>query len=122
MKGLSDRKVYVEGVELVFDKTEAMTVVDVNLHRYEKQYADVETANFRADLLAVKELARQLRLRNVGGIIMVDFISLKKRENVGKLKEELEKELKKDNVRTSVELVESIGMFAIVRKQRYAAL
>lgn len=119
---LSDRKVNVEGVELVFDKTEAMTVVDVNVHTFGQGYADEESAALQANFIAVKELTRQLRLRNIGGIIMMDFISMKKKENVEKLRDRLLEELKNDNVRTSVELVESIGMFAIVRKQRYASL
>ena len=122
IKKLGERKVVAEGVELVFDKTEAMTVVDVNMHKFDKQYGDLENATFKANEIAVKELARQIRLRNIGGIIMVDFISLALRENIEKLKNILVDELKKDNVRVSVELVESIGMFAIVRKRRYSSV
>ena len=122
IKSLGERKVYVQGVELVFDKTEAMMVVDVNIHKFDISSKDVESANFSANTIAFKEIARQLRLRNVGGIIMVDFISQKQRDNVKKLIDILMKELDKDNVKVKVELVESIGCIAIVRERRYSAL
>lgn len=122
VESLEKRTVEKEGVELVFDKTEAMTVVDVNSHRFNASYASTDATAFQANCIAVKELARQIRLRNIGGIIMVDFISFKNKDYLLKLKEELAKELLKDNVKTSVELVESVGLFAIVRKIRYASL
>ena len=99
-----------------------MTVVDVNIHKFDKQYSNPEITAFKANEIAVKELSRQIRLRNLGGIIMVDFISLASRENTEKQRDILVDELKKDNVRVSVELVESIGMFAIVRKRRYSSI
>lgn len=122
IKNIGERKVEKEGVELVFDKTEAMTVVDVNMHRYTKSFGDAETAALYANIVAVKELTKQIRLRNVGGIIMVDFISMAEREHTEKLLEILKEELKKDNVRVNVELIESIGIFALVRKIRYDSI
>lgn len=122
IKMLGERKINVDGVELVFDKTEAMTVVDVNFHLYDKSFCDVETANFNADAIAVAETARQLRLRNIGGITVVDFISLARAENRKKLNEIFVAELGRDSVAASVELVEGAGLFVVVRKQRYAAL
>lgn len=116
------RKVEVDGVELVFDKTEAMTVVDINSKRYNRQFGSAKKANFEANCVAVKELARQLRLRNIGGIIMVDFISLTEKEDKQKLLELLKEECKKDNVMVKVELIESLSLFAITRKQRYTSL
>ena len=117
---IGQRKIIKEGVELVFDKTEALTAVDVNLHKFGKRYGNTEETNYQANLIAVKELARQIRLRNTGGIIMVDFISLKDKEKTESLKKALSEELKKDHIKTSVELIESIGMFAIVRRKRYS--
>ncbi len=119
---LGERKVEVDGVELVFDKTEAMMVVDINSHRYNRQFVDAEKTNFEANIVAVKEIARQLRLRNIGGIIMVDFISLRDSENKEKLLKILKDELKKDNVMVKAELIESLSLFAITRKQRYNSL
>ncbi|MFA6866801.1 MAG: ribonuclease E/G [Clostridia bacterium] len=119
---LQQRKVYVEGIEIVVDKTEAMTVIDVNSHQFNKQYKDIDNAHFQANLLAVSEIARILRVRNIGGIIMVDFISLAQLELKKKLLVALNNELKKDNVMVKAELIESLSLFAIVRKQRYASL
>ncbi len=116
------RKIEIDGVELVFDKTEAMMVVDVNSKRYNRQFGDANKTNFEANCVAVKELARQLRLRNIGGIIMVDFISLTNKEDKQKLLELIKEECKKDNVMVKVELIESLSLFAITRKQRYTSL
>lgn len=116
---LGQRKITVDGVEIVFDKTEALTAIDVNMHRFSRSYKDAETAVFEANRIAVREIARQIRLRNIGGIIMIDFISMKDKENLAKLKEILDEELAKDSVRTKSEIVESIGMFAVVRKKRF---
>lgn len=122
LKTLGERKIEVDGVELVFDNTEAMMVIDVNSHRYNRQFVDAEKTNFEANMVAVKEIARQIRLRNIGGIIMVDFISLRETENKEKLLSLLREELKKDNVMVKAELIESLSLFAITRKQRYNSL
>lgn len=119
IRELGQRKITIDGVEMVFDKTEALTAVDVNLHRFSRSYKNAEAAVFEANRIAVKEIARQICLRNIGGIIMIDFISMKDKENIAKLKEILDEELAKDSVRTKSELVESIGMFAVVRKKRF---
>lgn len=122
IKNIGERKIETDGVEIVFDKTEALTAVDVNYHRFGGNAAGSEEAIYRANCLAVAEIARQIRLRNVGGIIMVDFISMKNPENVEKLEKLFKEELALDNVKTSVELVKSIGMFAVTRKRRYGSV
>lgn len=116
---IGERKVEVEGVEIVFDKTEAMTVVDVNSHKFRHKYKDIDTANFYANIIAMREIARQIRIRNIGGIIMADFISMQDKALKDKLMTELEKELRKDNVMVKAELIESLSLIAIVRKKRY---
>ncbi len=118
---LKARKVVVQGVELVFDYTEAMTVVDVNIHKYSAGDKDVESANLNADLIAVAEIARQIRLRNIGGIVMVDYISLKDKRNKETLMKRLNEELKKDFVTVRAESLDSVGLIAIVRKKRYSS-
>lgn len=119
---ISGRKVYADGVEIVVDKTEAMTVIDVNSHAFNKHYQDADTTYYNANLIAVKEIAKILRLRNIGGIIMVDFISMKNKELKEKLLLEFEKALHDDNVSVKVELIESLSLFAVVRKQRYGSV
>ena len=122
IRELGARKIEKDGVELVFDKTEAMTVVDVNFHKYGKTFGNADQTAYQANVIALGELARQLRLRNVGGIIVVDFISFHNKEYLTKLKDLLVSELKKDALRTSVELVKEAGLFVIVRKIRYSSL
>ncbi len=122
IKNIYARKVVRKSVELVFDKTEAMTVVDINLHKYNRNYNDIDKANFEANKIAIEELARQLRLRNIGGIIAVDFISMVTKSYVESLFSHLLECLKADNVKTSASLVEKAGIFIITRKQRYASL
>ena len=119
---LDARKVEKEGVELVFDKTEAMTVVDINYHRYGKTFGDADRTAYRANLVAMEELARQIRLRNLGGIIVVDLIGFHDRTYFAPLRDALISFLKKDTVKTSVDTVESAGLFVIVRKIRYASI
>lgn len=117
---LNERKIEVDGVEIVFDKTEAMTVVDINSHKFRTKYKDIDNTHYQANLIALREVARQLRLRNIGGIIMVDFISLKSDQLKWKLLDDLNMELLKDNVMVKAELIESLSLIAIVRKKRYA--
>lgn len=119
IKKLGQRKITAGGAEIVFDKTEALTAVDVNFHRFAREYKDGETAVFEANRVAIKEIARQIRLRNIGGIIMIDFISMKNKDNIQNLKNILDEELSKDSVMAKSELVESVGMFAVVRKKRF---
>lgn len=119
---LKQRRIEFNGVELVFDKTEAMTVVDVNSHRQKERYADPETMALNVNLIAVKFLTRQLRLRNIGGIIAVDFISMKKSENIEKLVKELNACLKTDDVKARAEFIDSLCIALITRKKRYASI
>ena len=114
---LSERKIEREGVELVFDKTEALTAVDVNFHRYAERG---EGAVLAANKIAVKEFARQVRLRNIGGLIVLDYIGLPRAEEREELFSFLKEELKKDYVSCSVEHAEKAGLFIIVRQDRYS--
>lgn len=114
---LSERKVEKEGVELVFDKTEALTAVDVNFHRFEGKG---ERAVFDANAIAVKEFARQLRLRNLSGLIVLDYICMPRAEQREELFSLLKEELKKDYLSCSVEQAEKSGLFIVVRQERYS--
>src|SRR5690606_36178912 len=76
LKGL-DRKVYLpSGGHLVFDRTEAMTVIDVNTGKYTGTGGNLEETVTRNNLEAAEEIVRQLRLRDIGGIIVIDFINM----------------------------------------------
>ena len=114
---LGQRKIERDGVELVFDKTEALTAVDVNFHRYAERG---EGAMLAANKIAVKEFARQVRLRNIGGLIVLDYVSLPRAEEREELFSFLKEELKKDYVSCSVEHAERAGLFIVVRQERYS--
>ena len=112
IEGIRQRKVWLRnGAYIVIDHTEAMTVIDVNTGKTDINKSAQETVYY-TNLEAAKEIARQLRLRNISGIIIIDFIDMKSKELRDKLFNKLKKELKKDKVRaraidyTALNLVE----------------
>ncbi len=114
---LLERKVKLRsGVSLVFDYTEALTVVDVNTSGFARGANHEETV-FRANLEAAREIARQIRLRNVGGIIVVDFIDMTDDEHKQAVVEELRKELLFDRTKTRVIGMSALGLVEVTRKK-----
>lgn len=119
---LAQRKVVVNGVELVFDKTEAMTVIDVNSRLNAAKYKDAEACAFATDLIATEEVCRQIRLRNIGGIIAVDFVSVKSKDKIEKIKEKLSACLRCDDVMAKAEFCDKLCVALIYRTKRYSEL
>ncbi|MBR1746894.1 MAG: ribonuclease E/G [Clostridia bacterium] len=117
IRELSARIVVRDGVELVFDKTEAMTVVDVNAKRNFGKVYDISDYYYRVDLLAAEEAAKQIRLRNLGGLIAVDFINVKK-ELFASVKEAFDAALKKDFVSARAEYAEESCVAIVTRKKQ----
>ena len=112
IEGVKQRKVWLKnGAYIVMDYTEAMTVIDVNTGKTDINKSAQETVYY-TNLEAAKEIARQLRLRNISGIVIIDFIDMKSKELRDKLFNKLNKELKEDKVRaraidyTALNLVE----------------
>lgn len=104
------------GGYLIFEQTEAMYVVDVNSGPYaakEKQ----EDNSLKTNLEAAREIAKQLRLRDIGGIIVVDFIDLRDNKNRKKIYDELKKEFKKDQAKTNVIGMSDFGLVQITRQR-----
>jgi ribonuclease G len=104
------------GGYLIFEQTEAMYVVDVNSGPYaakEKQ----EDNSLKTNLEASREIAKQLRLRDIGGIIVVDFIDLRDDKNRKKIYDELKKEFKKDRAKTNVIGMSDFGLVQITRQR-----
>jgi len=101
---------------IVIETTEAMTVVDVNSGKYAKS-KDQELNSLKINYEAGKEIARQLRLRDIGGIIVVDFIDLYEDSNKRKLHEELKKEFKKDRAKVTVLSMTDFGLVQITRQR-----
>ena len=104
------------GGYLVIQPTEALTVVDINTGKYTGKKKKDDTF-LKINLEAARELARQLRLRNLSGIIVADFIDMDREEDKQTLMAVLASELKKDPVRTSLVDMTPLGLVEITRKK-----
>ena len=114
---LLERKVWLKsGGYIVIDQAEALTVIDVNTGKYVGKRNFEETI-LKTNLEAAKEIAWQLRLRNIGGIIIVDFIDMEKSENKEKVLQIMEEELKKDRAKASVVNISPLGLVEVTRKR-----
>ena len=113
-----DRKVYLpSGGSLVIDRTEAMTVVDVNTGRFVGQGGNLEETVTKNNLEAAEEVVRQLRLRDVGGIIVVDFIDMVLENNRDLVVRRLVECLGRDRTRHQVAEISSLGLVQMTRKR-----
>ena len=114
---LFHRKVWLKcGGFLIIDHTEAMTVIDVNSGKYAGK-SDQEKAYLHVNLDAADEVARQLRLRDIGGIIMIDFIDMKAQENSRRVVDALISALEKDRGETHVLGMTKLGIVEMTRRQ-----
>ena len=117
-----DRKVPLKsGGHLVIDQTEAMTTIDVNTGAY-VGHRNLEDTIFRTNLEAAVTIARQLRLRNLGGIIIIDFIDMVDEEHRVQVLQALEKALAQDHARTSISSVSPLGLVEMSRKRTRESL
>lgn len=104
------------GAYLIIDKTEALTVIDVNTGKYVGDQ-NLEETVYNTNILAAKEIAKQIRLRNIGGIIICDFIDMEIEEHKDCVLECLETALKKDRVKSTVIGMSGLGLVEITRKK-----
>lgn len=117
IKTLMGRKVSLpSGGYLIIEHTEAMVVIDVNSGKYAKS-KDQESNSLKTDLEASREIARQLRLRDIGGIIVIDFIDLEDDKNRKKVYDELKKEFRKDRAKVSILPMSDFGLIQITRQR-----
>ena len=113
-----DRKVWLpSGGSLVIDRTEAMTVVDVNTGKFTGQGGNLEETVTRNNLEAAEEIVRQLRLRDVGGIIVIDFIDMVLESNRELVLRRLTECLGRDRTKHQVAEVTSLGLVQMTRKR-----
>ena len=111
------RKVWLKnGGYLVFDYAEALTVIDVNTGKYVGNDNLQETI-LNTNLQAAVEVARQIRLREISGIIVIDFIDMEDAENREKVVETLREETKKDRTRTTILGITGLGIVEMTRKK-----
>lgn len=117
-----NRKVWLKGGGyLIFDKTEALTVIDVNTGKYIGKKNLEETA-YKMNMVAAKELARQIRLRNLAGIIIVDFIDMKKAAHRTALIAQMESLTADDVMQVQVMGMTSLGLMEMTRKKAKRSL
>jgi ribonuclease G len=117
-----DRKIWLKsGGYIVIDEAEALVVIDVNTGRYVGK-KDLEDTILKTNLEAVKEIAHQLRIRNCGGIIIIDFIDMEKQSHREKIMAHLTEELQKDRARTHVVSMSTLGLVEMTRKRTRPSL
>ena len=113
---IQNRKVWLKcGGFITIDKTEALTAIDVNSGKYIGT-KDLEQTVYTVNKEASREIAKQLRLRDIGGIIVIDYIDMKLAENKKKIEEILEEELKKDRSKTQVIGFTKLNLLEMTRK------
>ncbi|MDX1643226.1 MAG: Rne/Rng family ribonuclease [Thermoanaerobaculia bacterium] len=116
------RKVWLDsGGYLVIDPTEALVAIDVNTGRFTGG-RNLEETVFKTNLEAARELVRQIRLRDLGGIIVVDFIDMERTEHGERVLEELRRELERDRARSKALALSDFGLVEITRKRSRANL
>ena len=117
-----DRKVWLpSGGHIVIDRTEALTVIDVNTGRFVGR-SNLEETVLQNNLEAAEEVARQLRLRDIGGIIVIDFIDMEVAKNQEQVLLRFREHLAKDKMRTQVFDVSNLGLVEMTRKNVSAGL
>ena len=112
-----DRKVWLpSGGSLIIEHTEALTVIDVNTGKNVGSSSLEETV-FHNNMEAAEEIAKQLRLRDIGGIIVIDFIDMEQRENRAKVVEAFRNALSRDKTRSQVFDISDLGLVEMTRKR-----
>ncbi|NOZ10771.1 MAG: ribonuclease G [Gammaproteobacteria bacterium] len=120
-KALGKKVMLKSGGFLIIDQTEAMTTVDVNTGGFVGRRKLEETL-YKTNLEAAQTIARQLRLRNIGGIIIIDFIDMQEAEHQRQVMRALEKALAHDHVKTAVTTMSSLGLVEVTRKRSRESL
>ena len=117
INSLINKKIWLKsGGFLIIEQTEALTVIDVNTGKFVGK-GDLETTVFKTNCEAAEEIAYHMRLRNLAGIIVVDFIDMRNQVNKKKVIAKLEKELEKDSAKCTVFYFTRLGLIQITRKR-----
>ncbi|WHX99468.1 Rne/Rng family ribonuclease [Neobacillus sp. DY30] len=110
-----------KGAYLIFDETEALTIIDVNTGKFSGKN-DYQDTVVKTNTLAAIEIARQLKLRDIGGIVLIDFIDMKNEKDKRYIQETIEKEFQKDKIRTKIIGFTSLGILQLTRKKTKVSL
>lgn len=120
-KALQQKVQLKSGGYLIIDQTEAMTTIDVNTGGF-VGHRNLEETTFKTNMEATQAIVRQLRLRNLGGIIIIDFIDMNHEEHKRQVMQALEKALEKDHAKTQVCEVSPLGLVEMTRKRTRESL
>ena len=113
---MENRKIWLNcGGFITIDKTEALTAIDVNTGKYTGT-KNLEQTIYKVNKEATVEIAKQLRLRDIGGIIIIDYIDMKNEENKKQIEDLLKEELKIDRSKTQVEGFTKLDLMELTRK------
>lgn len=122
MKKLEERQIELHcGGYIIIDRTEALTVVDVNTGKFIGR-TNLEDTVFRTNLEAAAEIARQIRLRDIGGIIIIDFIDMESTEHQKAVLDALTEKLKQDRTKSNVVGITGLGLVEMTRKKSRQSL
>ena len=117
IESIYSNQVYLKsGGSIVIDSTEALISIDVN-SGHGKVGKDIESMAFQTNLEAGKEVARQLRLRDIGGLVVIDFIDMRERKHIRGVEKVLREELKKDRAKTDISHVSKFGLLELSRER-----
>ena len=116
-KALKSKVWLKSGGSIVINQTEALVAIDINTGKYVGKTARLEDTILKTNLDAIPEIVRQIRLRDLGGIIVIDFIDMDERKNRHKVMQALEEELKNDRAPSKVLQFNDFGLVAITRKR-----
>jgi len=115
-------KIYARRIELpsggslVFDQAEALVAIDVNSGRF-REHSDAETTATRMNMEAAKEIARQLRLRDLGGVVIIDFIDMREEKNRRTVERVLRDEMRTDRAKSKVLRISAFGIIEMTRQR-----
>lgn len=121
-RALSRKVPLPSGGYLIIDQAEALTAIDVNTGRFTGKGKDVEETIFQTNLEAVKEIGYQLRFRNIGGLIVLDFIDMERSSHREKVYRALLKVLKQDKAKTTAVRISDLGLVEMTRKRTRESL
>jgi Rne/Rng family ribonuclease len=116
-KALKSKVWLKSGGSIVINQTEALVAIDINTGKYVGKTARLEDTILKTNLDSIPEIVRQIRLRDLGGIIVIDFIDMDERKNRHKVMQALEEELKSDRAPSKVLQFNDFGLVAITRKR-----
>lgn len=121
-RALSRKVPLASGGYLIIDQAEALTAIDVNTGRFTGKGKDVEETIYQTNLEAVQEIAYQLRFRNIGGLIVLDFIDMERPKNRDRVYKALIEALKKDRATTTITRISELGLIEMTRKRTRESL